>query len=64
MAQSTLNQEDVKVLDSLRQRISQLTNNIASLKSDVLRSNPLPPWYVDLSILDRDSTSMHDFICD
>ncbi|PVH75052.1 hypothetical protein DL98DRAFT_467052 [Cadophora sp. DSE1049] len=44
MAQSTLNQADVKVLENLRQRIFQLTNNIASLKSDVLRSNPLPPW--------------------
>lgn len=64
MAQSTLNQEDVKVLDSLRQRISQLTNNIASLKSDVLRSNPLPPWYIDPETLDRDSANMHGFICD
>ncbi|KAG4435004.1 hypothetical protein IFR05_009529 [Cadophora sp. M221] len=44
MAQPALNQEDVKVLEQVRQRVSQLTNNIASLKSDVIRSNPLPPW--------------------
>ncbi|KAK0101296.1 mediator of RNA polymerase II transcription subunit 8 [Cadophora gregata] len=44
MAPAFLNQEDVKVLENLRQRIFQLTNNIASLKSDVMRSNPLPPW--------------------
>ncbi|KAL2074041.1 hypothetical protein VTL71DRAFT_7819 [Oculimacula yallundae] len=44
MAQPWLNQEDVKALEQVRQRVFQLTNNIASLKADVLRSNPLPPW--------------------
>ncbi|CZT12237.1 related to Mediator of RNA polymerase II transcription subunit 8 [Rhynchosporium agropyri] len=47
MAQPSLNQEDIKVLEQVRQRVFQLTNNIASLKSDVLRSNPLPPWYMN-----------------
>ncbi|KAH7360176.1 putative mediator of RNA polymerase II transcription subunit 8 [Rhexocercosporidium sp. MPI-PUGE-AT-0058] len=44
MAQPALNQDDIKVLEQVRQRVFQLTNNIASLKSDVMRSNPLPPW--------------------
>ncbi|CAL3972060.1 hypothetical protein PZA11_005277 [Diplocarpon coronariae] len=44
MAQPSLTQEDIKVLEQLRQRLSQLTNNIASQKSDLVRSNPLPPW--------------------
>ncbi|PBP17771.1 RNA polymerase II mediator complex component Med8 [Diplocarpon rosae] len=44
MAQASLTQEDIKILEQLRQRLSQLTNNIASQKSDLIRSNPLPPW--------------------
>jgi mediator of RNA polymerase II transcription subunit 8 len=46
MAQAMLSQEDLKVLEQARQRLYQLTNNIASLKGDVLRSNPLPQWCV------------------
>jgi len=46
MAQPSLTQEDLKALEQARQRLYQLSNNIASLKSDVLRSNPLPQWYV------------------
>jgi mediator of RNA polymerase II transcription subunit 8 len=45
MAQATLSQEDIKTLEQTRQRLYQLSNNIASLKADVLRSNPLPQWY-------------------
>ncbi|EKD16857.1 RNA polymerase II mediator complex component Med8 [Drepanopeziza brunnea f. sp. 'multigermtubi' MB_m1] len=44
MAQAAMNQEDIKALEQLRQRFFNLANNIASLKQDVLRSNPLPPW--------------------
>ncbi|PMD29446.1 hypothetical protein L207DRAFT_445411 [Hyaloscypha variabilis F] len=44
MAQPSLTQEDLKALEQARQRLYQLSNNIASLKSDVLRSNPLPQW--------------------
>jgi mediator of RNA polymerase II transcription subunit 8 len=45
MAQATLGHEDIKALEQTRQRLYQLSNNIASLKGDVLRSNPLPQWY-------------------
>jgi len=44
MAQTSLTQEDIKALEHTRQRLYQLSNNIASLKGDVLRSNPLPQW--------------------
>src|SRR5215469_662078 len=44
MAQVHLNQEDIKALEQTRQRLFQLTNNIQSLKQDVIRSNPLPQW--------------------
>lgn len=44
MAATTLRQEDLKVLDQTRQRLFQLANNIASLKTDVQQGNPLPPW--------------------
>lgn len=37
-----LRQEDLKALEQTRQRLFQLTNNIASLKNDVLTANPLP----------------------
>lgn len=46
MAQATLSQEDLKALDRTRQGLFILSNNIASLKSDILRSNPLPQWCV------------------
>jgi Mediator of RNA polymerase II transcription complex subunit 8 len=46
MAHVTLSQEDIKALEQTRQRLYQLSNNIASLKGDVLRSNPLPQWHV------------------
>jgi mediator of RNA polymerase II transcription subunit 8 len=41
-----LQQEDLKTLDQTRQRLSQLANNIASLKSDIQQGSPLPPWYL------------------
>ncbi|KAI9055095.1 hypothetical protein LZ554_000060 [Drepanopeziza brunnea f. sp. 'monogermtubi'] len=44
MAQAAMTQEDIKALEQLRQRFFNLSNSIASLKKDVLRSNPLPPW--------------------
>ncbi|RDL38781.1 uncharacterized protein BP5553_03121 [Venustampulla echinocandica] len=44
MAPAALTQEDFKALEQTRQRLYQLTNNIASLKADVGRSNPLPQW--------------------
>lgn len=46
MATPSLQQDDLKTLDQTRQRLSQLANNIASLKSDVQQGNPLPPWFV------------------
>jgi mediator of RNA polymerase II transcription subunit 8 len=46
MAAPSLQQDDLKTLDQTRQRLYQLANNIASLKSDIQQGNPLPPWYV------------------
>lgn len=46
MVQVQLDQDDLKAIEQTRQRLFQLTNNIASLKQDVLRNNPLPPWLV------------------
>jgi len=37
-------QEDLKALEQTRQRLYQLTNNIASLKNSILTQSPLPPW--------------------
>ncbi|KAF4630437.1 hypothetical protein G7Y89_g7700 [Cudoniella acicularis] len=45
MAQVGLGQEDLKALEQTRQRLYQLKNNIASLKGNILQSNPLPPWH-------------------
>lgn len=44
MASTALRQEDLKILDQTRTRLFQLSANIASLKADVERGNPLPPW--------------------
>lgn len=46
MATPDLQQDDLRTLDQTRQRLSQLANNIASLKSDIQQGNPLPPWFV------------------
>jgi mediator of RNA polymerase II transcription subunit 8 len=44
MAQTYLSQEEMKALEQTRRGLSALANNIASLKQDLLRSNPLPQW--------------------
>lgn len=49
MAHVSLAQEDIKALEQTRQRLFQLTSNIASLKQDILQSNPLPQWFVAMS---------------
>jgi mediator of RNA polymerase II transcription subunit 8 len=46
MAQVALSQEDLKALEQTRQRLSQLVNNISSLKTEVLQQAPLPQWFV------------------
>lgn len=51
MEEPHLRPEDLKALEQTRQRLYQLTNNIGSLKNDVMRSNPLPDWYVPPSCL-------------
>ncbi|TQS37512.1 hypothetical protein Golomagni_02010 [Golovinomyces magnicellulatus] len=45
-AQPSLTLEELKYLDQTRQRLHQLTNNIASLKQDVIQNSPLPNWSV------------------
>lgn len=46
MASLNLSQEELKAVEQSRQRLSQLSNSINSLKKDVLQSNPLPSMYV------------------
>lgn len=41
---TTLTQSEIKVLEQTRQRLSQLTNSLNSLKQNLLQSDPLPPW--------------------
>ncbi|MCJ1466865.1 mediator of RNA polymerase II transcription subunit 8 [Pseudocyphellaria aurata] len=41
---ATLSQQDLKILEQTRQRLSQLTNSLASLQQNILQSDPLPPW--------------------
>ncbi|KAI0994924.1 hypothetical protein K3495_g13256 [Podosphaera aphanis] len=40
-----LQPEDIKGLEQTRQRLHQLSSNIASLKQDVLLNAPLPKWH-------------------
>ncbi|KUJ09687.1 uncharacterized protein LY89DRAFT_597801 [Mollisia scopiformis] len=44
MAQTNFSREDVRALEATRQRLSQLTHTIHSLKTDLQQSNPLPQW--------------------
>ena len=46
MASLNLSQEELKALEQTRQRLSQLSNSIWSLKADVQQSNQLPSLYV------------------
>ncbi|KAI6249250.1 Mediator of RNA polymerase II transcription subunit 8 [Erysiphe necator] len=45
MAQAAFTSEDLKCLEQTRQRLQQLTNNIGSLKQDVLQNQLLPNWH-------------------
>jgi hypothetical protein len=42
---TTLTPTDIKTLEQTRQRLSQLTNSLASLQQSLLQSDPLPSWY-------------------
>lgn len=48
---AALRPEDIRALEQTRQRLSQLSNNIGSLKADIHRNNPLPEWSVESSDL-------------
>lgn len=39
-----MTQENIRALDQLRQRLSQLSTSIASLRVELERSEPLPTW--------------------
>ncbi|CCU83024.1 RNA polymerase II mediator complex component [Blumeria hordei DH14] len=45
MAHPVLSSDDFRALEQTRQRLHQLTNNIASLKQDVVQILPLPEWH-------------------
>lgn len=59
MAQTHLSQEELKALEQTRRSLFALSNNIASLKRDILVSNPLPQVYVQLSIKVEFPIDMH-----
>ncbi|KAI9702374.1 MAG: mediator of RNA polymerase II transcription subunit 8 [Candelina mexicana] len=41
---TTLTQQDIKALEQTRQRLFQLTSNLASLQNSIHTSDPLPSW--------------------
>lgn len=41
---ATLSEQDLRILEQTRQRLSQLTNSLASLQQNIVQSDPLPPW--------------------
>ncbi|KAL9116719.1 MAG: hypothetical protein Q9187_006754 [Circinaria calcarea] len=41
---ATLSPPDIKALEQTRQRLSQLTNSLASLQRAITATDPLPPW--------------------
>ncbi|KAK3178154.1 hypothetical protein OEA41_000287 [Lepraria neglecta] len=41
---TTLTSQDIKTLEQTRQRLSQLTNSLASLQHLIETTHPLPPW--------------------
>ncbi|KAJ1327907.1 mediator of RNA polymerase II transcription subunit 8 [Microdochium nivale] len=43
MASLNLSQDELKAVEQTRQRLSQLSNSIGSLKNDVMHQYPLPP---------------------
>lgn len=45
MEPTALSNEELKALESVRQRLYNLSSSISSLKGDVARTHPIPPWY-------------------
>ncbi|KAJ9134225.1 hypothetical protein NKR19_g8746 [Coniochaeta hoffmannii] len=43
MSTLSLDQDEFRTLEALRQRLATLTANLRSLQDNILRSNPLPP---------------------
>jgi mediator of RNA polymerase II transcription subunit 8 len=43
MASLNMAPEELKQLELLRNRFAQLTSSLASLRANILNSNPLPP---------------------
>ena len=46
MASLNLSPDEVKVLESARQRLTQVVNSLQKFKDDVALGQPLPPAYV------------------
>ena len=43
-ARLTMTPDQLKVLDQMRQRLSQLSTSVQTLQSELGRSQPLPAW--------------------
>ena len=55
--EALLGPQDIKALEQTRQRLSQLTNSLASLQRAITVTDPLPPWYTDMIISSNISTN-------
>ncbi|KAL3958964.1 hypothetical protein ACCO45_007126 [Purpureocillium lilacinum] len=63
MATLGLDEDELKVLEHMLSRVSQLSSSIQSLKMDILKSNPLPPTsslQASAQILQRNLQSVLD----
>jgi hypothetical protein len=55
-----LRQEDLRALEQTRQRLYQLSQSIGSLKTDIMRTSPMPAWYG--SILSYTDSSLLEYM--
>ena len=57
MASLNLLPDEVKVLESIRQRLTQVVNSLQKFKDDVALGQPLPPAYVNIPPLPLTTTT-------
>lgn len=50
---AAVNESQIKVLEQTRQRLLQLTHSLGSLTGSLQQSDPLPSWYVDEKLFQR-----------
>ncbi|KAL9102806.1 MAG: hypothetical protein Q9163_002084 [Psora crenata] len=58
---ASLSDQDIKVLEQTRQRLAQLTSSLSNLQTQIINSDPLPPWpslHAQTSILSQTLSSL------